>query len=208
MNRNLKFLLYALRGSAFKTLHCSLLTQTANVAIHPNVWFRAARSASILGEGILCVGKKWGNGRYFPSEFILCKDAKLVVKGTFSIFTGCQIGISKGATLVLGDSGYISNNASINCFESITLGDRVFISKGVTLRDHDGHRLNDNQMIGAPIVIEDNVWIGLNATILKGVRIGSGAVVAAGAVVTRDVPPKTLVGGVPARVIREDVTWS
>lgn len=57
--------------------------------------------------------------------------------------------------------------------------------------------------LGAPIVIEENVWIGTRAIILKGVHIGSGAVVGAGAVVTHDVPSAALVAGVPAKVIRE-----
>ena len=64
-----------------------------------------------------------------------------------------------------------------------------------------------------PVIIKDNVWIGLGATILKGVTIGEGAIIAAGAVVNKDVPPHTLVGGVPAKVIRENVkivegTWN
>ena len=67
--------------------------------------------------------------------------------------------------------------------------------------------INGNTTISAPIVIEDHVWIGLNVTILKGVRIGTGAVVAAGAVVTADVPPNTLVGGVPAKALKHDITW-
>ena len=58
-------------------------------------------------------------------------------------------------------------------------------------------------MLPAPIVIGDKVWIGANATVLPGVTIGKGAIVAAGAVVTRDVPPNTIVAGVPARVVRE-----
>ena len=67
--------------------------------------------------------------------------------------------------------------------------------------------VDGNTRISAPIVIGDHVWIGVNATILKGVRIGSGAVIAAGAVVVRDVAPNSLVGGVPARVLKENVTW-
>ena len=59
----------------------------------------------------------------------------------------------------------------------------------------------------APIVIGDHVWIGTNAIVLKGVTIGDGAVIAAGAVVTRDVPAHSLAAGVPARVIRSDVHW-
>ena len=58
-----------------------------------------------------------------------------------------------------------------------------------------------------PIEIGDHVWIGLRAIILKGVKIGNGSVIAAGAVVTRDVPPYSLVAGVPARVIKENIYW-
>ena len=58
-----------------------------------------------------------------------------------------------------------------------------------------------------PIIIGDKVWIGMRATILKGVVIGDGAIIAAGAVVTKDVSPGTLVGGVPAKLIKKDVIW-
>ncbi|EFI14399.1 MULTISPECIES: DapH/DapD/GlmU-related protein [Bacteroides] len=56
-------------------------------------------------------------------------------------------------------------------------------------------------------MIHDNVWIGTRATILKGVTIGEGAIVAAGAVVTKNVPPHTLVGGVPAKIIKEKISY-
>jgi acetyltransferase-like isoleucine patch superfamily enzyme len=61
--------------------------------------------------------------------------------------------------------------------------------------------------MSAPVHIGSHVWIGARALILKGVRIGDGAVVAAGSVVTRDVPSRALVAGNPAQVIREDVSW-
>lgn len=103
--------------------------------------------------------------------------------------------------------------------EAITLGDDVVISWGVTIVDHNSHavawedRASDVLDWGRghkdwssvkilPVLIEDKVWVGFNAIILKGVTIGEGAIVAAGAVVTKDVPPHTIVAGNPARVIR------
>ena len=68
--------------------------------------------------------------------------------------------------------------------------------------DHDEDPARRSTLHPRPIVLEEDVWIGSNATILGGVRIGAGAIVAAGAVVTRDVAPMTIVGGVPARFIR------
>lgn len=65
----------------------------------------------------------------------------------------------------------------------------------------------NNHNTTQPIVIDNNTWIGLNVTILKGVTIGDDAVIAAGAVVNKDVAPNTLVGGVPTKVIRENVKW-
>ena len=70
--------------------------------------------------------------------------------------------------------------------------------------DTDFHAIGDHTQPGraCPVVIEDDVWLAARVVVLKGVTIGRGAVVAAGAVVTKDVPPYTLVGGVPAKFIR------
>jgi galactoside O-acetyltransferase len=110
--------------------------------------------------------------------------------------------------------------STIVCATGITIGDDVLISWGCNIVDHDSHallwkdRASDvrdwyagskdwSRVPCAPVVIGNRVWIGFNALVLKGVHIGDGAVVAAGSVVTRDVPAHTLVGGNPARVIRE-----
>lgn len=105
------------------------------------------------------------------------------------------------------------------CHTGIDIGDDVIISWGVTIVDHNSHSLNWNErkedvadwmkgekdwdaVIVDPVKIEDKVWIGFGANILKGVTIGEGAVIAAGAMVTKDVAPFTVVAGNPAKIIK------
>jgi acetyltransferase-like isoleucine patch superfamily enzyme len=192
--------------SRVRTALLAFRKKTHCISVFPDVSISVAPSSVLSGSGKLELGCKWPGLRYFPSEFKLAEHSNIIVEGHFYLMTGCHLAINDGATLTLG-SGYINNDATIDCFSSITIGHGVAISSGVTIRDSDNHSINGNTAISAPIVIEDHVWIGLNATILKGVRIGSGAVVAAGAVVTSDVPRNTLVGGVPAKVIKQDVVW-
>ena len=102
----------------------------------------------------------------------------------------------------------IGNNCVINrrCYldgrMGVVIGNNVNVSFGTVLLtlQHDPHCPNFS-CSGGPIVIKDNVWIGVNAIILPGVCLGEGAVIGAGAVVTKDVPPYTIVGGVPAKKI-------
>ena len=152
-------------------------------------------------------GLAWDNTAFSVSSFKLDENAEFIVNGDFNVHTGGFISINKNAKLELG-SGYMNNNSEIICFKSIRIGNNVAISKGVIIRDSDNHCLNDNvDMITQSIEIGDHVWIGMGAMILKGVKIGSGAVIAAGAVVNKNVSPKCLVGGVPAKIIKTNVEW-
>lgn len=115
-----------------------------------------------------------------------------------------QLSAGRGATLTIGEGTFVNVGAVISTRHSIKIGKNCQIANQVIIMDDDFHGLEnrDTPPPAEPIVIEDDVWLATRSTILKGVRIGKGAVVAAGAVVTRDVPPYALVGGVPARVIR------
>ncbi|HZH66622.1 MAG TPA: acyltransferase [Flavisolibacter sp.] len=138
----------------------------------------------------------------------VANGARLEVKNNFKIYSGASVYVNKNATLILG-SGYINNNLTLHCFGQIEIGEDVAIADQVVIRDSDNHivRSSTRHKMTQPICIGNHVWIGIRATILKGVTIGDGAIIAAGAVVTRSVPPKSLAGGVPARVLKKDVEW-
>ena len=167
----------------------------------------APTSVITVKQGRLCLNAKWDRKDPFPSLLFMGEDAKLTCENSFDFYSGSRIYVNKGATLSLG-SGYVNHNLSLSCFESIRIGNGVVISENVTVRDSDDHTISgSSKPMTQPIVIEDRVWIGMNVTILKGVTIGKGAIIAAGAVVTKDVPENALVGGVPAKVIKTDVSW-
>ena len=137
---------------------------------------------------------------------VIGDNANINCIGNFVISSGCRLGVLKNAELTLG-SGYINYDSKIYCFNKVSIGQNVAIGENVIIRDSDNHSLTGQQSISAPIIIEDNVWIGMNSTILKGVRIGKGSVIAAGSVVTHDIPENCVAAGVPAKVIRENISW-
>ncbi|MFW6348161.1 MAG: acyltransferase [Cyclonatronaceae bacterium] len=112
--------------------------------------------------------------------------------------------VDKGARLVVGVNSRV-NGVHISASNRVEIGDNVRLAPYTIIIDNDFHKVDDHFSDGGarkPIIIEDDVWITMNCMIMKGVRIGRGAVIAAGAVVTKDVPAYSVAGGVPAKVIR------
>jgi acetyltransferase-like isoleucine patch superfamily enzyme len=116
-----------------------------------------------------------------------------------------------GLNLRIGRNVFVNQGCRLDDIGGIELGDDVMLGPGVRIIS-SGHPLDPalrrRQVTASPIVVGRNVWIGAGATILQGVTIGDDAVVAANAVVTRDVPPAVLVAGVPARVVKSVVEGS
>lgn len=117
-----------------------------------------------------------------------------------------RLDASRGGVIRIGRGTYIGPRTELHCEEAIRVGDGSWIAWEVLIMDTDHHVLEGSEKTG-PVTIGSNVWIGARACVLKGVTIGEGAVIAAGAVVTSDVAPGYLAAGVPARPLRP-VKWS
>jgi len=167
---------------------------------------------------------KLPNVRFDPSAKILFRRIALGSKskltiGKGSIIEAIIVSDRDGAQISIGEDTFIGSSSLISA-EKIEIGSDVLIAWGCWLVDHDSHaiswkkrskdvgdwrqgRKNWDVVKAEPIVIKNKAWIGFNSIILKGVTIGEGAIVGAGSVVTKDVPPYTIVAGNPAKIIRE-----
>jgi acetyltransferase-like isoleucine patch superfamily enzyme len=167
------------------------------------------------------------------NQFHLRLDRPLKGKKYVSVKDDCMLNCqiifeTEEGVVTFGNRVFIGNSQII-CRSAVNFGSDIFIAWGCTFYDHDSHSLNylDRQqdlktqmedfrkglsfvhnkdwskVKSRPITVKDNAWIGMNCLILKGVTIGEGAIVGAGSVVTKDVPDWTMVGGNPARVIKQ-----
>lgn len=160
-----------------------------------------------INKGIFLFNRAWNGKQNKSAELVVKKNASLEINDNFVFYSGACVSVEPNAHLKIG-SGSMNRNGQIYCFDSITIGNGVKIAEDVIIRDSDNHEVkSDTYHMTMPIVIGDHVWIGMRAVILKGVHIGNGAVVASGSVVTRDIPPNTLVAGVPARIIKHSLEW-
>ncbi|MCE7053741.1 acyltransferase [Algoriphagus sp. AGSA1] len=160
------------------------------------------------------LGQWYFTRRTTPGRLVLAKGRPLVqnhghiILGDhvkiWSVIQQSKLFVKRNACLTIGANSFI-NGAHISVSESVTIGSNVNIGPYSVIIDDDFHPVGSGSgdSYRKPIVIEDDVWITMNCMVMKGVRIGKGSVVAAGAVVTKDVPPHTLVGGVPAKAIRD-----
>jgi acetyltransferase-like isoleucine patch superfamily enzyme len=117
----------------------------------------------------------------------------------------CELATHAAGKLLIGDGVFINYGSSISAHQLVRIGNGCAIGQYAIILDCDFHTpglLTEGHGVPAPIVIEENVWLGVRVTVLKGVTIGRGSVVAAGSVVTSNLPAGVIAGGVPARVIR------
>lgn len=156
------------------------------------------RSAASLGPST----RLWGNPAIHNYGTLLIGDRVRLVSHVARL----ELAVAKGGRLEIGDNVYINYGCSIGATESIRIGSNCSIGCHTIMMDNDFHGLEPERRNevpeSAPIVLENDVWLGVRVTILKGVTIGAGSVIGAGSIVTRSVPPRSLATGIPAKVIR------
>ncbi len=141
-------------------------------------------------------------GRPYPK---IVNRGGTIVAANCLFYSGVRLELYRGATLSIGNGTYLNRNTVVVAVGRVSIGENCRIAWDVVIMDSDLHPVDgeDQPVVSEPVVIGDGVWIGCRSIILKGVTIGRGSIVAAGSVVTKNVPPDAIVGGVPARQITD-----
>lgn len=164
------------------------------------------QSRIIINDGTLWFGKSSIVNNKIKTVLQLKDEGQLITTGNVYFLYGANIQVNDSGKFSIGPNTYFNTGLIVRCYDDIEIGRDCAISFNVTIMDSDAHFINGNDVPQA-VKIGNHVLLCANSTILKGVCIGDGAIIAAGSVVTRDVPAYTMVGGIPAKILKQDVRW-
>ena len=187
------------------------------IKVEPNVVLDIHPSAKINVKADLILGRSEIKGLHYPTALKMEAGTEFTIHGgpltrygnaAYPLRSGACIEIVNNGKLTIGQ-GACNVNLTIMCAKEITIGNGVRIGRNVSIRDYNGIHviINDTYKNYSPVHIGDHCWLCTGCTIMPGVTIGEGSVVAANAVVTKNVPPHSLVAGSPAKVIKENIEW-
>lgn len=209
------------KHGAGKTIRLAL-GEAANVLSPSAAWnrWRVRRNCAKFGKNVKLRGRVdirvLNRGRVIIGnnvdiegdlELWVRDNAKIVIGDNCHIENLVRLNAALNGSIELGANTYVGKFTIINSWDRVTIGPNGLISGNVMIvdADHDtkkGKLMNELNVKKAPIEIGKNVWIAWGSTVLKGVKIGDGAVIGAGSVVTKDIKPHAIAAGVPARIIR------
>lgn len=195
------------KTSMIKTLYYSLKFKSQIIIGRGTALNLQKGSQIVVTKGRLYLGYDFT----LPQKTVLdiYHNGRLVIDGVVRINRGTKVLIGENAILKIGHNTYINEHSRIQCREDIEIGKGCAIAWNVNILDTDEHVavINGKKSTNGKVTIGNRVWIGCNVIILKGTVLGDGSIIAAGSVVTKDVPQATLIGGNPAKIIREGIEW-
>lgn len=203
-----------LQGTAFlKSIYYNMIKRNIERPNGGILLIGKDATISMHKDGCIIVLGRWAkigygnvprNGRKASIE--IWKKGKLILEQDSLIYQDADITILENAVLHLGADSIINRKDTIVVSERITIGDGCRLAPGVTIRDAMGQTI-DGGRVCDPVDIGDHVWLCTNATILPGVRIGKGSIVAAHAVLKDSLPDRVMAAGIPAIIKKTNVTW-
>ncbi len=192
------------RLELLKVRYYQWLMRRAGVDVGPLVWISAPADVALCGQSSC----KIGNGTFIPTSIQIRGNdrGRIIVGERCCIDTYARLFAANDATLLIEDNVGIGPFNIINAFDDCVIGKNTMFGPYVNINcaDHGlelGEPMRYQKGTYGPVIIGEDCWIASHAVILKGVTVGNGAVVAAGAVVTKDIPPFSIAAGVPAQVI-------
>ena len=190
--------------SIFRTLMYNILVLKT---LKPKLYL--GKNTSIINKGGEIIIKDVAffdcknSGQFFhDSHIVLMENSKLKLGHNINFFSGAQIKCFEGSTIEIGDDTYFSGPIVIHSKKRVKIGKKCAISWGVTIMDSNFHSINDEGIKTEDVIIEDDVWIGCNVTILEGVHIPKGSIIAAGSIVTKKLVKKGIYTGNIAKLVR------
>lgn len=208
----IKFLRVNLRKNTFSSIMNGKYIMT-----RPGTVFDLHKSAKIIINAPFEYGNATIKGLRLPTALKMGANTTFVINDgpitrygndAYNLRYGATIEIVNGGKLTMG-AGAANVGLTIMCAKEVTIGNGVRIGRNVSIRDYNGQHVivSNSYKTHAPVKIEDNVWLCTGCTIMPGVTVGKGSVVAANAVVTKSVPPFSLVAGCPAKIVKQNIEW-
>lgn len=205
-------------SSYSETKKAIVLNGGSKIGIHHKTLMNIKNSKIIVNNGSLKVGIDFGyfDGGIYDSAKDRCKifliNSTLEIFGNVSLYPGVLIyGIN--AHIIIRNNTKINGGVEIVSLKKIEIGEDCLFAEGIIVRDNDGHKFGEagkvsDELENKEIKIGNHCWIGQRAMVLKGVTLADNVVVGAGAVVSGSFPSNVAVAGIPAKIIKENVSWS
>jgi acetyltransferase-like isoleucine patch superfamily enzyme len=205
-------------SSFSETKKSIVLNGNSKIGIHHKTLLNIKNSKIIVNDGSLKAGIDFGyfDGGKYDSKIDRCKiflvNSTLEIHGDVSLYPGVLI-YAVDAKIIIRNGTKINGGVEIVALQKIDIGEGCLLAEGIIIRDNDGHKFASDGKINEAlqnkeIKIGNHCWIGQRAMILKGVTLAENVIVGAGAVVSGSIPPNVAIAGIPAKIIKENVSWS